>query len=87
MTEQQIQKWEQIRKAGPWKFALKYGTVWGFFVGFFVTVFNSLRQKIFDDISSLIIIFMIYWVAGVIIYRFIIWRAKERVYQAWKNNR
>jgi len=88
MTEQQLQKWEQTRKAGPWNYAIKYGTVWGIFVGFFVFIANSLGHfdKAFDNIPSLVIMFLIYWVTGVIIYRFIFWRAKERVYQTWKNN-
>ena len=88
MNEQQLQKWEQIRKKGPWKYALIYGTIWGLVVGFFVLIFNSLRHfdKVFDNIPSIIIMFSIYWITGIIIYRFIFWRAKERVYQTWKKN-
>ncbi len=88
MNEQQLQKWEQIRKNGPWKYALIYGTIWGLIVGFFVFIFNSLRHfdKAFDNIPSIIIMFSIYWITGIIIYRFIIWRVKERVYQTWKKN-
>ncbi len=88
MNEQQLQKWEQIRKDGPWKYAFKYGTIWGFVVGFFVFLINSFRyfDKAFDNIPAIIIMFSIYWITGIIIYRFIIWQAKERGYQTWKKN-
>ncbi len=86
MTEKQFQKWTEIRKDGPWKYALKYGTIWGVVVACFVFVANSFGHfnRAFDNIPALVVMFLIYWVTGIIIYRFIFWRAKERVYQDWK---
>jgi len=88
MKEKQLQKWEQTRLMGPWKYALIYGTIWGFAVAAFVFIANSLGHfnQAFDNIPAIFTMLLTYWVTGVIIYRFIFWRAKERVYQAWKNN-
>ena len=88
MKPKQIEKWEKTRKLGPWKYALIYGSIWGFSVGGFILLMNYFTHdnKTTRDFPHIVIMFLIYWVTGVIIYRFIFWRAKERVYQNWKNN-
>ncbi len=87
MKLQHLQKWEQTRQMGPWKYALIYGSIWALFVVAFVFVVNSFVK--FDErlftFSGLVFALAIYWVTGIVLYRFIIWRAKEKVYQQWKN--
>ena len=88
MNEQQLQKWEQIRKVGPWKYGLKYGIVWGTLVGMVFIFVYSIKQpdKISENIPNILIMMVIYWISGIILYRFIFWRSKEKVYQVWKKN-
>ncbi len=85
MKPKQIEKWEKTRQLGPWKYALIYGSIWGFFVAAFVFVANVLsgHNNQYESISSILIMLFIYWITGIILYRFIFWRAKERVYQKW----
>jgi cobalamin synthase len=86
MKPKQIEKWEKTRQMGPWKYALIYGTVWGFFVAAFVFIANYLSgvDESKNNIISILLMLLVYWVTGIILYRFIFWRAKERVYQSWK---
>ncbi len=88
MNQQQIEKWAQTRQLGPWKYALIYGSIWGFFVVAFVFILNSFLH--FDNRmstgSGILLMVAIYWVTGIILYRFIIWKAKEKVYQNWLNS-
>ena len=88
MKPKQIEKWEKTRQLGPWKYALIYGSIWGFFVAVFVIIMNYFTHfsKMTKDPTGILIMFLIYWVTGIILYRFIFWKAKERVYQSWKNN-
>ena len=89
MKPQQIEKWEQTRKMGAWKYGLIYGTIWGLLVVAFVIIVNSFfkfdpRMLTTKGIGSMIVI---YWIAGVFLYRFVFWRAKEKLYQAWKEKK
>jgi len=88
MKPKDIQKWEETRKLGPWKYAFLYGSVWALFVVGFMFILNSFfkfDQRIFH-LSGLLFFLAVYWITGIILYRFIIWRAKEKIYEAWKNN-
>jgi len=84
MKEDQLQKWEQTRQLGPWKYALIYGSIWGFFVVAFVFILNSFLN--FDQRMAtgkgILMMVAIYWITGIILYRFIIWNAKEKAYKA-----
>ncbi len=87
MTDNKMQKWEITRQMGRWKYALIYGSIWGFFVSLFVFMLNYFFS--FDhrkqDLTSIIIMVSIYWLTGIILYGFIFWKTNERRYQAWKN--
>jgi amino acid permease len=83
----QIEKWEKTRQLGPWKYALIYGSIWGFFVAGFVILMNYFTHfSKPKDTAGIVIMILIYWITGIILYRYIFWKAKERVYQSWKNN-
>jgi len=88
MKENQFKKWEQTRQLGPWKYGLLYGTIWALFVVAFVFIVNSFLH--FDDrlvtASGIFMMLVIYWITGIILYRFIFWRVKEKAYQSWKAN-
>ncbi len=87
MKPKQIEKWEKTRQMGPWKYALIFGSLWGFFVAAFVFLANYFTgdKTNYSSFSSILIMLLIYWVTGIILYRFIFWNAKERVYQKWQN--
>jgi hypothetical protein len=36
--------------------------------------------------SGIFMMLVIYWITGIILYRFIFWRVKEKAYQSWKAN-
>ena len=86
MNHKQIQKWEKTRQMGPWKYALIYGSIWGIVLGGFIILFNQIsKTQNKYDLAGYIITFSIYIITGIILYRFIFWRAKEKVYRAWKD--
>jgi len=82
MQDNQFTKWGKTRRMGPWRYALIYGSIWGASVTFFIWFFNTFMEysDSMNTIEGILLIFLIYWVAGIIIYRYIIWRAKEKVY-------
>ncbi len=88
MKENQIQKWAVTRQMGAWRYGLTYGTIWGFFVASFVFLANYFTDfnKEMSNLKGILLMLAIYWITGIILYRFIFWSAKERAYQAWKKN-
>ncbi len=85
MKPKQISSWEKTRQMGAWKYGLIYGTIWGVFVVAFLYVINlffHIDPKGMDT-SKLIIMLIIYVITGIVLYRFVMWRFKEKMYQKW----
>jgi len=89
LKEKQAKKWEKTRKLGPWKYALIYGTIWAVFVVVFVWIFNLFFQ--FDDriitLKGFLNTLFIYWIIGIIMYRYFMWKLYENGYQFYLKNK
>jgi len=85
MKPNQLEKWKKTRELGPWKYALIYGTIWALFVLSFVFIVNTFLK--FDEnlftTKGLVFALAIYWVTGFILYRFIVWNSKEKIYKKY----
>jgi len=85
MKPKQITSWEKTRQMGAWKYGLIYGSIWGVFVVAFLYVVNVLFKL--DpkgmDTPKLITMSVIYIIAGIVLYRFVMWRFKEKMYKKW----
>ncbi len=84
MNPEKVKTWGVTRQMGAWRYSLTYGTIWGFFTSalIFLGRYFSHHQEALDLKLNLITI-LLYWIGGIILYRYIIWKNKEQEYQTW----
>ncbi|QCX54122.1 hypothetical protein [Elizabethkingia sp. JS20170427COW] len=90
-TEEQqfLQFWENIKKKGRLKYALKNGLVWGVFSAFFLFLFQYFVLKAEDKDQlwmSAFINTIALLITGIALYYFWIWTLNEKKYLRIKFN-
>ena len=82
MKPEKFNKWKETRKKGRWKYALKYGSLWGVLMTLFIYFMNPVLHIFSGEMTpvKILILFLVYWFVGVSIY-LLLWYQNEKAFK------